>query len=68
MYSYSSDISGKPATLVNSERTPESTLAEATATQFTSLNTADTPITEIAVWATVFTALTPAHFAHDFHL
>lgn len=58
--------SGNPATLVSNDKPPANTVADTTTVQFTALITAALPIVAIAVWAMVFTALTPAHFNHFF--
>lgn len=50
--------------LVSIDNTPANRLADATASQFTSVNTVDTPIVATAVCATVLIALIIAHLSH----
>lgn len=61
---YQLSTSGKPATDVSIDSNPASADAEITIAQLTFDKTADVPIVEIAVCATVLTALIPAAFAH----
>jgi hypothetical protein len=56
--------SGRPATLVSSDRIPASTEALATILQSTADRNAELPIVATAVCATVLIALTPAAFHH----
>lgn len=59
--------SGRPATLVSTERRPARSEAEITTFQSTADSIAEVPMVATAVWATVLTARTAAalsHFAH----